>query len=165
MISSRDLELPGHAPMHILGSSPSETNMRLHVILPAAALILGVLMPLRARGQSAVASTGLNVRSGQSTQSDVRATLEAGDTVDLVSATPRKGYYHVRTRGSEPVTGWAWAARLHIVGDASASGNPDVTLSGTTIASNGAVDSSWTKTSSNAVAFQWPDGDRATCAA
>jgi uncharacterized protein YraI len=141
--------------------------MRPHVLLPLCVLILGVSAPTRTRGQSAVASTGLNVRSGQSTKSDVRATIEAGDTVDLVSAAKRSGYYHVRTRGSTPTTGWAWAARLQLVeGTAAAgSGNPPVSLSGSTVASNGAVDSSWTKSTSNAVNIHWPDGDHALCAA
>ncbi|HKW48260.1 MAG TPA: SH3 domain-containing protein [Gemmatimonadaceae bacterium] len=138
--------------------------MRPPVLLLFGALALGVCTPDPARSQAAVASTGLNVRSGQSTQSDVRGTIEAGDTVDLVSAAKRKGYYHVTTRGSTPITGWAWAARLHVV-EGAASGNPGVSLSGNTVASNGAVDSSWTRTASNAVDIHWPDGDHALCAA
>lgn len=133
--------------------------MRPHVLLPLVALSLGIASS-GAYGQAAVASTGLNVRSGQSTKTEILAKLDAGDTVDLVSAAKRSGYYHVKTRASTPVTGWAWAERLQLV-----DGTSGVTLSGNTIASSGAVDPAWTKTSSNAADIHWPDGDQAFCAA
>src|SRR5215469_12432650 len=147
----------------MLLDSRSETSMRPPVLLPLVVLSLAVATADRALGQAAVASTGLNVRSGQSTKTDVLAKLEAGDTVDLVSAAKRSGYYHVRTRGDSSITGWAWAERLQLV--EGSSGNSVVTLSGNTTASNGAVDSSWAKVSSNAVDIHWPDGDNALCAA
>lgn len=107
--------------------------------------------------QVAVSTSGLNVRSGQSMRSKIRAVLAAGDTVDLVSPTTRLGYYHVRTRAVSSVTGWAWAARLRVVTEPA----PPAPVS--TVGAS--VDSTWAKTPSNASDIHWPTGDHALCQA
>src|SRR6185437_11520926 len=85
--------------------------------------------------------------------------LNEGDSVDLVSPTKRLGYYHVRTRATPPVTGWAWAARLRLVNTA-APPSPAPTP-----AAAAAVDSTWAKTPSNASDLHWPTGNHALCQA
>ena len=130
-------------------------------------LVLTLLIALAAGGtplfgQAAVATSGLNVRSGQSTKSTIKTTLDQGDTVDLVTPTKRLGYYHVRTRKTPPITGWAWAARLRIVSE-SLPPSPPPTPTPATV--TGSVDSTWTKTPSNAADIHWPTGDHALCQA
>src|SRR5215470_16028515 len=86
------------------------------VPMVVALLAAGIVPARSARAQAVVASSGLNVRSGQSTHSAIKGTLEKGDTADLVPPTiKRLGYYHVRTRTTPAITGWAWAQRLHLV--------------------------------------------------
>ena len=111
--------------------------------------------------QAAVATSGLNVRTGQSTKSKITTTLEQGDTVDLVPPTKRLGYYNVRTCTDPPVTGWAWAARLHLVTQPVSPPAPTPTPPPVAAA----VDSTWTKTASNAADIHWPTGDHALCQA
>ena len=130
-------------------TKPSKSRAR--VVL----LLLFTASPVTA--QVAVATSGLNVRSGQSTKSKIKATLEAGDSVDLVAPTKRLGYYHVRTRETPAVTGWAWAARIRLVSEAPAPPAPSSVAAG--------VDSTWAKTASNATDINWPTGDHAMCQA
>lgn len=138
------------------------TMSRSHCTLVIALFIASFPSGTSALGQAAVATSGLNVRSGQSTKSKIKTTLEQGDTVDLVPPTKRLGYYHVRTRTSSPITGWAWAARLRLVPETAP---PAPTPSPAPAPVAGAVDSTWTKTPSNATDIHWPTGDHALCRA
>jgi hypothetical protein len=118
--------------------------------------------------QRAVATSGLNVRTGQSTTSRVVAHLEDGDTVSLLSTSPRRSYYHVET--SDGVKGWAWTARLQLVDHGathvvSPAGTPTTPTSGGGNVPADAFDPSWTRTPSNAADYQWTDGNHASCSA
>lgn len=121
-----------------------------------------------ATSQRAVATSGLNVRTGQSTASRIVGHLQIGDTVSLVSSSPRNGYYHILT--SRGAKGWAWTLRLQVI---EATTTPAVSspIAPTPSASNesdtppNAVDESWTRTVSNAADYRWPEGNRATCKA
>jgi hypothetical protein len=118
--------------------------------------------------QIAVTTSGLNVRTGQSAQSRIEASLEQGDTVDLLSLTKRRGYYHVKTRDASPVTGWAWAARLAIIdssGGVALASKPSASAAVTVTAGAGSVDSTWSKTPSNASDIHWSNGNHALCQA
>ncbi|HEX7940085.1 MAG TPA: SH3 domain-containing protein [Gemmatimonadaceae bacterium] len=71
--------------------------------------------------QSALATAGVNVRSGRSQASPVLKHLAPGDSVTLVSATKRDGYYHVRLG---TVQGWAYARYIVILSDTVAGAAP-----------------------------------------
>lgn len=78
--------------------------------------LVGLLaVPGLVAAQQAVATTAVNVRSGQSTSSRIITHLSAGDTVSLLSATKKGGYYHVEERDS--TKGWVYARYLRLLGD------------------------------------------------
>ncbi|GAC1516588.1 MAG: hypothetical protein NVS1B4_12350 [Gemmatimonadaceae bacterium] len=147
----------------------------------AVALVFVLAAPSRlatAQG-AAVATTTLNVRTGQSTRSKILTQIAAGDTVDLVSSSKRSGYYHVRTRDSR-VTGWAWAQRLTRVEVTAQPPAPTPTPTPTPTPAPaptptpppppapvvaGAIDPAWPRTPSNATDYRWPDGPSVVCAA
>ena len=108
-----------------------------------------------ARAQRAVATTGLNVRSGQSTASHVVGHIAKGDTVTLVSSDTVSDYLHVRTAAG--VKGWAWSKRLTVVAGGTATSTSTVT--------SPVVDPAWTKTPTNALDYHWLDGDHKLCEA
>ena len=66
-----------------------------------------------AAAQQMVATTDVNVRSRASTASPVRGHLSAGDTISLVSATKRNGYFHIIETDS--TTGWVYGRYLHAI--------------------------------------------------
>jgi uncharacterized protein YraI len=66
-----------------------------------------------ALGQSAVATAGVNVRSGQSKSSRIVDHLDEGDTVQLLSTTKRLGYYHIML--SDSTKGWVYGRYLQLV--------------------------------------------------
>ncbi|HEV8150105.1 MAG TPA: SH3 domain-containing protein [Gemmatimonadales bacterium] len=109
-------------------------------------VLLAVAGPLAA--QRAVATSGLNVRSGHSGQTPIVDQLAAGDTVELLSADPQNDYRHVRTPGG--ITGWAWAQRLALL-----PGSPP----------SPGIDSSWARVASNAAEYSWPEPPHESCAA
>jgi uncharacterized protein YraI len=141
----------------------------------AIALFLAAAAPLLA--QHAVAKSGVNVRSGQSTNSTIVDHLVAGDTVSLVSPKPRSGYLHVSTSSGK--TGWAWAVRLDVLGDSAPSaaattgrsgGRSTGTSTGTgsstgTHTAVSTIDASWPKVPTNAAPHTWPDTPHTVCAA
>jgi len=119
-----------------------------------------------AMSQRAVATSDLNVRTGQSTASRIVGHLQIGDTVSLVSSSPRKGYYHILTNGG--TKGWAWTLRLQVVEDATTPAvssplAPIPSVSNESDTPANAVDASWTRTASNAADYRWPEGDRVIC--
>jgi hypothetical protein len=131
----------------------------------ASSIVLVVFTTVSTAAQIAVATSGLNVRSGQSTKSKVKATLDQGDTVNLLSLSKRLGYYHIKTRVATPVTGWAWAARLHVIDSGTVVSPPATPTTPTVTTGAGTVDSTWSKTASNAVDIHWPNGNHALCQA
>ena len=149
-------------------------NRQIAHVTFALTICLAAAVPSPA--QRAVAKSGLNVRSGQSTSSAVVDHLAAGDTVSLVSAKPRSGYLHITT--SSGTTGWAWAVRLDILGGAApgtavtgrSGGTPTSAPTGTssstgTHATASAIDASWPKVATNAAPYTWPDTPHTSCAA
>ena len=131
--------------------------------------------------QRAAATSGLNVRSGQSTSARIIDHLAAGDTVTLLSASPRLGYFHVVTPSG--TKGWAWAARVRVVaatavpppvrsrarGAREPSDGPTV-APGSLRESVGyspaaSLDASWSKVASNAVDYTWTDIPHSVCPA
>jgi uncharacterized protein YraI len=66
-----------------------------------------------AHAQSAVATSSVNVRAGQTKASRVRDHLSAGDTVQLLSPSLRRGYYHVEEANG--TTGWVYRRFLTIL--------------------------------------------------
>lgn len=106
--------------------------------------------------QRAVATSGLNVRRGQTTSTGIVGHIADGDTVALVSTTRRNDYYHVRLPSG--VVGWAWSRRLTRLVEP-----PPAPDSAAPPAA--AFDTAWTRTLGNAGAYRWTDGDSATCAA
>lgn len=76
-----------------------------------------VALPAALIGQQAVATTGVNVRSGPSTTGQIVGHLNAGDTISLVSPTIRLGFYRVEER--DHTEGWVSAQYLRLLGDSS----------------------------------------------
>jgi hypothetical protein len=135
--------------------------------------VLAGIGPGTAAAQRAVAKSGLNVRSGQSTGSQVVDHLAAGDTVKLLSPGPRLGYLHVRSAGG--VQGWAWAARLQIIpGGTVPSGVPRASraatptapaTSATSPSGSPTIDPSWPRIPSNSGSYTWTDAPHSVCPA
>ena len=127
--------------------------------------------PSLAAQQRVVAEIDLNVRRGQSTSSQILGRLDQGDTAEVLVPPKRSGYYHVRTAAG--VTGWAWAARLTLVGapvtptPTPAPPAPPTPAPPSGAPSTGAnsIDPSWTKTPSNAADYTWPEANHAVCEA
>ena len=65
------------------------------------------------QAQEAVATTVVNVRSGHSMSSRILDHLTEGDTVSLLSATKRNGYYHVEE--ADGTHGWVYSRYLALV--------------------------------------------------
>lgn len=61
-------------------------------------------------GQTATVQTDTNVREKPTRSSTIVTTMSAGDQVNLLSPTPRRGYYHIRTNDGDE--GWALAKNL-----------------------------------------------------
>lgn len=127
----------------------------MRVLIAVAAFSLGV-SPLR--GQQAVATSDVKVRSGQSRTSEIVDTLRAGDTVDLLSPAKRKGYYHVQER--DGTQGWVYGRYLSVVsaGTPEPNPNPKPASGDTTVASQ--VDSTWPKPAPQSSTFhraRFPD--------
>lgn len=129
----------------VMPGAPSLVAVSLAVVLASH--------PLAA--QSAVATSGLNVRRGQTTAATIVGHIADGDTVALVSLVRRNDYLHVRLRNG--VVGWAWAQRLTRIVEPPPAPEPD--------AAPAAFDTSWARSPSNAAAYRWPEGDSATCGA
>lgn len=139
--------------------------------LMLSALVL--VFPFVVAAQRAVVTGGVVVRESQTSRSKALARLAEGDTVSLVSAKARRGYYHVTT--SDGTVGWAWDKRIEVHGaDASGSSSSSSATrasSGSGAAAGGtdggtvssAIDPSWPRVPSNATTWTWPDGDRASC--
>ncbi len=125
--------------------------------LGAVALLIGSAVS----AQQVVATSPLNIRSGQSASSKVRGHLGQGDTAILESPNPRSGYYHVRS--ADGVVGWAWAARLQPITGVVAEGTPGATNTSNAAATT--ISASWNKTPNNAEPIHWADGNHAACAA
>src|SRR5690348_6162761 len=108
-------------------------------------ILCALAAPLAA--QQAVATGGVNVRTGQSTASQILDHLEAGDTVKLLSANPRKGYYHVEEPNG--TQGWVYIRYLDVIGTAAATTPPAPDATAPTIEPSGSVlgsvSSSWNK--------------------
>jgi hypothetical protein len=136
-------------------------------------LTLLCIAPLAAFAQRAVARSGLNVRTAQSTSSRVVGHLAAGDTVTVLSPSPRMGYLHVESAAG--VKGWAWGVRLQIISEATTpSGGRGVpgpttpTLSptpATRTSGSSSIDPSWSKVPSNAGGYTWTDSPHTVCPA
>ena len=128
--------------------------------MPRASLVVSLALavalspPLAA--QRAVATSGLNVRRGQTTAAAIVGHIADGDTVGLVSSVRRNDYLHVRLR--DGVVGWAWSQRLTRLVEAPPAPAPDA-------APAAAFDTAWARMPSNAAEYHWPDGDSAKCAA
>src|SRR5258708_31371691 len=75
-----------------------------------------------ATAQQAVATAAVNVRSGQSTSSRIINHLSAGDTVSLLSAAKKGGYYHVEER--DTTKGWVYARYLRVLAGSAAAPAP-----------------------------------------
>src|SRR5258708_36958527 len=75
-----------------------------------------------ATAQQAVATAAVNVRSGQSTSSRIINHPSAGDTVSLLSAAKKGGYYPVEER--EPTKGWVYAPYLRVLAGSAAAPAP-----------------------------------------
>src|ERR1700716_838905 len=114
-----------------------------------------------AHAQSAVATSSVNVRSGQSTASRVLDQLIAGDTVQLVSPSLRLGYYHIQE--ADGTKGWVYRRFLKVLTEPTTTGVVPVTPTpspGTPprppipagVAE--AVDSSWEKAVPQTATFQ-----------
>lgn len=65
------------------------------------------------QAQEAVATTTVNVRSGYSSSSRILDHLTEGDTVSLLSATKRNGYYHVEE--ADGTRGWVYSRYLELI--------------------------------------------------
>jgi uncharacterized protein YraI len=108
--------------------------------------------------QEAVATAGVNVRSGQSKSSSILGHLNAGDTVTLLSPTTRRSYYHVEE--SDGTKGWVYARYLVLVDD-STSGHVGATpppvsppvSPPTTGGAVSAVDANWAKATPQVAVF------------
>jgi hypothetical protein len=137
-------------------------------VLFSSLILLGA-KPEGAAAQRAVAKSGLNVRSGQSTSSQVVDHLGAGDTVNLLNPNPRLGYLHVESAAG--VKGWAWAARLQIVSAGTPSGGPvrpsptTPTIPAIPAVGSSTVDPSWPKVPTNSGNYTWTDSPHTVCSA
>jgi hypothetical protein len=76
-----------------------------------AALLL--LLPLVAGAQQGVTSRRTNLRRDASTSRSPIELIGAQDTVTLLSATKRNGFYHVTA--SDGNKGWAWARNIRLL--------------------------------------------------
>jgi uncharacterized protein YraI len=82
----------------------------------ALVLLVAALVAPSLGAQKAVATAGVNVRSGQSKSSQILDHLATGDTVTLLSPSQRKGYYHIEE--SDGTKGWVYVRYLELVGSA-----------------------------------------------
>ena len=123
-------------------------------------VLLVATLAARLGAQKAVATGGVNVRSGQSKSSQILDHLEAGDTVTLLSPNQRKGYYHIEE--ADGTKGWVYIRYLGVVGSAPVTPPspvtppaPSVTPSGSATGVAGtAVDASWAKPAPVTSSFQ-----------
>ena len=81
-----------------------------------ALVLLAIALSTPLGAQKAVATGGVNVRSGQSMSSRILDHLETGDTVTLLSPNPRAGYYHIEE--NDGTKGWVYVRYLQAVATA-----------------------------------------------
>lgn len=109
-------------------------------------LMLSTLaFPRMARGQSeAVTTVSLSLRARPSAKSHRIATLDAGDTVQLLAAQKRNGYYRIVSPESD--TGWVISRSVRLLSANSASSSVPAGVSDTiTLSSGGGDISGWEK--------------------
>jgi hypothetical protein len=81
-----------------------------------APLLLAIALSTPLGAQKAVATGGVNVRTGQSMSSRILDHLETGDTVTLLNRNPRAGYYHIEE--NDGTKGWVYVRYLQTVSTA-----------------------------------------------
>jgi hypothetical protein len=74
---------------------------------------------------TATVQTDSNVRQRPSRSSNIVTTVSAGDQVELISAKPRRGYYHIRTTDGDE--GWVLARNVQVDASGSTPSNPPET--------------------------------------
>ena len=127
------------------GRQPPTTPPMLRTLGVAASLALCLSAELTAQDgiQRAVATGGVNVRTGQSTSSKILDHLSEGDTVTLLSAHPTKGYYHIEQ--ATGTKGWVYDRYLTVIDSAAVTPSPVVPSGGPTGGVSSSVSSSWSK--------------------
>lgn len=121
-------------------------------VFAAVVLLCGCAATLGAQSQ-AVATSNVNVRSGQSKSSRILDELSEGDTVTLLSPSLRRGYYHIQEASG--TKGWVYSHYIEVVGAAAES-----TQAGTPAGAGGAaataIDASWDKPDPQSSVFSRP---------
>lgn len=123
--------------------------MRIWTVSLGAALLASSISALLAQTSAgqAVATGGVNVRSGQSKSSKILDHLEEGDTVSLLSSSPTKGYYHVEEANG--TKGWVYVRYLNVV-----TSSPVIPSGGLTGSVSSSVSSSWAKPAPKSAIFK-----------
>jgi hypothetical protein len=133
---------------------------KLHRIL----LVVAVLALTSSIGLAtdAVLTRNATLRQDPSTTHRPIRTLQLGDEVELISPTPKNGYYNVKTADGEE--GWVYGRSLFIRPDTTpaVSGNPSGT-SGSILLAGAApatsIDPNWEKPAPNQTTFEGEDGE------
>lgn len=133
------------AELEILRKGLGAMLHNISTIRSSPAIICAVVLQLStgtavAQSQAAVATAHVNVRSGQSMASRILDVLSPGDTVQLLSSSLRRGYYHIQ----EPAGTKGWVSRRYLeLVEAPPAPAPNPVTTYTTAAS--VVDATWAK--------------------
>lgn len=109
-------------------------------------------------GSDALLKRNAPLRSDPSSAHPPVAKLSAGDDVDLLNASPTRGYYHVRT--TEGQEGWVYGRSLQIAPDnpAPVTGNPAQPVNVGSAAVSSEISPNWDKPEPNQTQYEGVDG-------
>src|SRR5215467_7664055 len=110
----------------------------------------------------AIVKKHATLRQDPSTAREPKATLQAGEDVELIEAQPTQGYYHVRT--NEGDEGWVYSRNLEILPETPpvpSPAPPSVVVTAQPVPTVGiasSISGSWEKPTPNQTTFHGPDG-------